>query len=104
MKRSQSVLEYSILMVIIIAAFLTMQISIKRSFQGRWKQSVDELGDQYDTNAFSSNIRYATNTVSESRVQAVMGVLYNGTNGMLTYRTDTSNGAESSTTNSFAGY
>ncbi len=104
MKKAQSFLEYSILMTIIVAAFLTMQIYMKRSFQGRWKQSVDELGDQYDTTGFNSNIHYTTNTVSESRISAIMGVLYNGTNGMMTYRTDTSSGADSSKTTSFAGY
>ncbi len=104
MKKAQTILEYSILMTIIVAAFLTMQVYMKRAFQGRWKQSVDDLGEQYDTNSFSANIRYTSNTVSESRITALMGVLYNGTNGLLTYRTDSSSGTESSSTDAFAGY
>jgi cytoskeletal protein RodZ len=45
--RGQSLLEYAILMVIIIAALLTLQVYIKRGIQGRLKSSTDDIGDQY---------------------------------------------------------
>ena len=57
-QNGQSVLEYSLLIIIIIAVFITMQIYIKRGFQGRWKSSVDELGDQYDPNKTNSVFTY----------------------------------------------
>ena len=88
MKRSQSILEYTILMIILVAAFITMQVYIKRGFQGRWKQSADDLGDQYDMNAFDSNVRYTLNTTTCSQATAEYGKLYNGDMGMMTYRQD----------------
>ena len=44
----QSLMEYILVFVIVAGALLATQIYIKRGIQGRWKQSVDELGDQYD--------------------------------------------------------
>ena len=88
MRKAQSMLEYTILLIIVVAAFMTMQIYIKRGFQGRWKQAADGLGDQYDTSAFNSNIRTTLNTTSESHVYANYGITYNERNGMMTYRED----------------
>ena len=45
--QGQSTLEYAILMVIIIAALLTMQTYVKRSIQGRLKSATDDIGEQY---------------------------------------------------------
>ena len=88
MRKSQSMLEYSVLMIIIVAAFITMQVYIKRGFQGRWKQASDDLGDQYDMNAFNSNVRFTYDSTTESTVCAVYGVDYEGNTGMITYRED----------------
>jgi hypothetical protein len=90
MRKAQSMLEYTVLMIIIVAAFLTMQVYIKRGFQGRWKQAADDLGDQYDTKAFNSTVRHVFNNTSSSRVIVQHGVTYNGRNGMLTFREDKS--------------
>ena len=43
--QAQSTLEYIVLIVILIGVLITMQNYIKRGFQGRWKASVDEIGD-----------------------------------------------------------
>jgi Flp pilus assembly pilin Flp len=48
-RRGQSVLEYAILIVIIIAALLTLQTYIKRGIQGRLKSATDDIGDQFST-------------------------------------------------------
>ncbi len=47
LRQGQSVLEYAILMVIVIAALLSLQVYIKRGLQGRLKSSTDEIGDGY---------------------------------------------------------
>ncbi|MEI8012181.1 MAG: hypothetical protein WCI27_06845 [Candidatus Omnitrophota bacterium] len=93
MKKAQSILEYTILLIIIIAAFLTMQNYMKRGFQGRWKQAVDDLGDQYESNAFDGQTRYLLNTTAESRLLLVPSVMA-GVNGTITYREDSSQSAE----------
>ncbi len=45
--RGQSTLEYAVLIIIIIAALLSIQVYIKRGVQGRLKSSTDEIGDQF---------------------------------------------------------
>ncbi len=46
-KKGQSTLEYAILIVIIIAALLSIQVYIKRGVQGRFKSAADDIGDQF---------------------------------------------------------
>ena len=46
-KRGQSTLEYAILIVVVIGAFLAMQQYIKRGLQGRLKSAADDVGDQF---------------------------------------------------------
>ena len=46
-KQGQSTLEYAILIVIIIAALLSVQVYIKRGIQGRFKSATDDIGDQF---------------------------------------------------------
>ena len=47
-KRGQSLLEYTVIMIVIMAVLLSMSIYFKRGVQGKWKESVDSLGEQYD--------------------------------------------------------
>ncbi len=90
MQRSgQSVLEYVILLVIIIAALLTMQIYMKRGLQGRWKESVDGLGEQYDPDKANSVVTHRLVSNAESRVQVIPGFNH-GIAGYATLRSDAS--------------
>ena len=90
MRKAQSLIEYSILIVIIAAAFMTMQVYIKRGFQGRWKQAADDMGDQYDMKAFTSDVRYTLTATSNSTATAKPGNSSSGEEGMITYREDSS--------------
>lgn len=47
MKKGQSTLEYAILIIIIMAALLSIQVYIKRGVQGRLKSAADDIGDQF---------------------------------------------------------
>ena len=75
LQRGQSTLEYVILIVIVIAALLTMQMYMKRGVQGRWKSAADELGDQYDPNSTKINLvyNYDTSSSSEVKVESLPG-------------------------------
>jgi hypothetical protein len=94
MRKAQSILEYTILIIIIIAAFITMQTYIKRGFQGRWKQASDDLGDQYDVNAFNGNVRFTLDSTTCSTANVIYGQSYNGQRGLITYREDSSTSVE----------
>lgn len=45
--KGQSTVEYAILIIIIIGALISIQIYIKRGIQGRFKDSADNIGEQY---------------------------------------------------------
>lgn len=44
---AQSVLEYAFVLVVVVAALLSMQIYAQRAMQGRLRQYSEELGEQY---------------------------------------------------------
>ena len=46
-KAGQSTLEYVILVVIVIAALLSIQFYLKRGVQGRMRSAADDIGEQY---------------------------------------------------------
>jgi hypothetical protein len=56
MRKAQSTLEYTVVIVAVVAALLAMQIYLKRSMQGRLRQVADEAGQQYSPKATTSDI------------------------------------------------
>ena len=46
-KRGQSTLEYAIIFVAILVAFLFIQTYVRRAVQGRLRSASDDVGDQY---------------------------------------------------------
>jgi Flp pilus assembly pilin Flp len=48
-KKAQSLLEYAVLLAVIIVVIVAMQVYLKRSVQGRFKQSADQIGEQFTT-------------------------------------------------------
>jgi hypothetical protein len=93
-KKGQSLIEYSILIVIVLAAFIATSTYIKRSMQGRWKNAVDDFGDQYDPRTATGTMTYTLQANSNSIVTVVPdgGVF-------TTQRTDISNSVENTTGN-----
>lgn len=81
----QSLIEYSVLTIIVLAVFLSMLMYIKRGIQGHWKSSVDQLGDQYDPRVANSLVTYALNSTSNSMVDVV---------SQKTIRTDSTSSVE----------
>lgn len=90
-RKGQSTLEYVVLLTILISVFISMQSYIKRGFQGRWKQSVDDLGDQYDPRFSNTSVTYSLISNSDSQIRTI----YDGSAGFWTNRLDSSNSVES---------
>jgi len=59
--RGQSTLEYVILLGFVVAALITMGFYMKRGFQGRLRESTDQIGQQYAAGNTSSNYTTVTN-------------------------------------------
>ncbi len=85
----QSLIEYSVLTIVILAVFLAMNMYVKRGIQGRWKAAVDEFGDQYDPRVANSLVNYVLKSASNTMVDAVTDAA-----GQKTIRTDTTNSVE----------
>ena len=86
--RGQSLLEYTILIVIIVAAFITMSSYLKRGIQGKWKESLDQLGDQYQPGATNAVTVHRMVSNGETRLQVIPGLSSEGKKGSYTLRSD----------------
>lgn len=66
-KRGQSTLEYAVLIIVIIAALISIQAYIKRGVQGRLKSASDDIGDQFSPGNTNSIIaeRVHSNTAQQ---------------------------------------
>ena len=71
-KKGQNITEYSVLIVLVIAAFIATGSYVKRGIQGRWKDAVDELGDQYDPTLAVTDIVFITNTQANTLINTVV--------------------------------
>ncbi len=75
LRRGQSLLEYSILFAVIVAAILIMQFYVKRSYQGRLKTEADAVGSQYapgyTTSNISTDVDSTTTTVTQEGTTTV---------------------------------
>jgi hypothetical protein len=88
-KQGQTVLEYVMVLIIVMAAFFAVSTYIKRGLQGRWKVAIDDLGDQYDPRFTNSFIRH---TILSNGITTVSFV--NSGNGFYTMREDATNSRE----------
>jgi hypothetical protein len=86
-KNGQSTLEYAILMVVVIAALITMQSYIRRAYQGRLKDGSDQIGEQFSTDA---NSMYSKNVVTSSLTydNSLQGLASSGTVAPTTITTN----------------
>ena len=62
LKKAQSTLEYSVVIICVVAALLAMQIYLKRGFSGRLRGIADDLGQQYEPKKVSSDITLSSNS------------------------------------------
>ena len=93
-RKAQSVLEYTILIIIIIAAFVVTQNYIKRGFQGRMKSSMDDFGEQYDPRTVNSVMTHSLISNADTAVAISSTTDSLGNPGYNTNRTDTTNSVE----------
>ncbi len=65
-RKSQSLIEYSLILAIVGAALVGMQFYMKRGLQAAIKISADQLGSQQGAQVLI-NFRRQTNSISETR-------------------------------------
>ena len=91
-RKGQSAVEYAMLAVIVIGALLTIQNYFKRGMQGRWRSSVDGIGEQYDPMQTTVDITQRTAGTTVTNI-----VTINATGGTETQRADTSSMTDTKT-------
>lgn len=67
-KRGQSTLEYALLIAAVVAGLVMMQVYLKRGVGGRLKSGADDIGEQFDPAAFSSQYNIVTGTARRETV------------------------------------
>ncbi|MBF0523302.1 MAG: hypothetical protein HQL24_09645 [Candidatus Omnitrophica bacterium] len=94
--KGQSSLEYVVLITILIGALLSIQVYFKRGIQGRWKDAVDGLGDQYDPRFAKTDINQTVDANSTSSLM-IIPTSNEEDAKMHSYRIDTSSALEKRT-------
>ncbi len=61
---SQTMIEYSILIGIVTFSLIAMNIYLKRSFQGKYRQTADSLSQQYSPGRTQGNTTIFTESFS----------------------------------------
>ena len=87
----QSAIEYTVILIIAIGAFLAMGQYMKRAVQGGWKAAVDPLGEQYNPKESWSNIEH---TIESNTIVSVQSYQNATTQKMQTLRFDSTNSIE----------
>ena len=98
-REGQSTVEYVFLITVVVGALIASILYIKRGFQGRWKQAVDQMGDQYDPAYAVTDIVH----VLDSNVTTNIWTNREGPSGFSTYRTDQVDSVETRTGSSTIG-
>ncbi|MDO8661643.1 MAG: hypothetical protein Q7K98_00260 [Candidatus Omnitrophota bacterium] len=87
--RGQSTLEYVILAGFVVAALIAMGVYMKRGFQGRLRESTDQVGQQYSAEHTTST--YTTRTdVAQTETLNASGI----TTTNITKNTQSRTGSE----------
>lgn len=66
--RGQSTLEYVILLGFVVAALIAMGVYMKRGFQGKLRESSDQVGEQYSPEHTTSDYDTTTNMAQSEKV------------------------------------
>ena len=102
--RAQSFIEYLVLIILVVVGFTVMKNYLKRGFSGRWKQSVDDLGEQYDPAKVNSLVNYTLEASSQTLVEATpITDPFTNKVSYVTVRTDTSSTTENKLGNGIVG-
>jgi hypothetical protein len=69
-RKGQSTLEYAIIVAVVIGGLLVMQHYIKRGYQGKLKGAADDMGEQFDPNAYTGNFNITQSSTVKQTVNA----------------------------------
>lgn len=66
-KKAQSVLEYAMFTAVVVLVIIGLQLYVKRAISGRFKQSADQIGEQFTAGSSSgTGAKYTVEEKSQS--------------------------------------
>jgi Flp pilus assembly pilin Flp len=68
-KRAQSTLEYALLIGVIVAGLIAMQMYLKRGYQGKLRESTDQIGEQYSPDYTTSKTTITKESTTQETVK-----------------------------------
>ena len=71
-RKGQSTLEYAMIIMVIAAGIIAMQVYMKRSVQGKLRESTDSIGKQYSAGKTASLV--TTEKKETSKTKEAFGV------------------------------
>lgn len=71
-KNGQSTLEYAVLIVVMVAALMALKIYMGRGVQGKLRESVDQIGEQYS--AGTTTYKISTEQTGKMITKETFGV------------------------------
>ena len=69
-RRAQTTLEYAVLIGVIVGGLVAMQIYLKRGWQGKLRDSADNMGGQFSPEHTEYSYTTTSNTVSSETLNA----------------------------------
>ena len=85
--KGQSTLEYAMIIAVVVAALLAMNIYMKRGVQGKLRESIDSVGEQYDAGEVTS--KYTTEQKGDLITKEEFGTAEAGGKGASEYTVKT---------------
>ncbi|MCK9603366.1 MAG: hypothetical protein M0R66_03310 [Candidatus Omnitrophica bacterium] len=68
-KKAQSTLEYALLIGVIVAGLIAMQLYLKRGYQGKLRESSDQIGEQYSPSYTTGKTSITKESTTKETVQ-----------------------------------
>jgi uncharacterized protein (UPF0333 family) len=68
-KKAQSTLEYALLIGVVVAGLIAMQMYLKRGYQGRLRESSDQIGEQYSPDYTTSKTTVTKESTTQETVK-----------------------------------
>ncbi|RJP27421.1 MAG: hypothetical protein C4533_08170 [Candidatus Omnitrophota bacterium] len=78
-RKGQSTYEFALVVIVLVAALISMQVYIKRAVQGRLKDSIQQSGEDFYAPRETTGTTVTQTTIEESRESELQpGIMFIG--------------------------
>ena len=84
-RKGQSTLEYAMIIMVLAAGIIAMQVYMKRSIQGKLRESTDSIGKQYSAGSTTSKVTTEKKEASKTKETFGLDASGNSSQGVSRY-------------------